>query len=57
MTKEVGALFGHDPRYKGKAQFLDLTIMIPCISANLENAAQQTRKYLADEAERKKDNY
>ena len=57
MTTEAGALFGDDPRHKGKALLLDLTIVNPCVSSNLEGAARQTGKHLADAAERKINKY
>ena len=36
---------------------LDLTIVNPCVSSNLEGAARQTGKHLADAVERKKNKY
>ena len=57
VTTEAGALFGSDPRHKGKALLLDLTIVNPCVSSNLEGAARQTGKHLADAVERKKNKY
>ena len=42
VTTEAGALFNNDPRHKDKALLLDLTIVNPCVSSNLEGAARQT---------------
>ena len=39
VTTEAGALFDNDPRHKDKALLLDLTIVNPCVSSNLEGAA------------------
>ena len=44
-------------RHKDKALLLDLTIVNPCVSTNLENAARQAGKHLADAVERKKNKY
>ena len=57
MAMEAGALFGNDPRQKGKALLLDLTIVNPCVSSNVEGAVLQTVKHLADAAEREKNKY
>lgn len=46
VTTEAGALFGSDPRLKDKALLLDLTIVNPCFSTNLENAARQAGKHV-----------
>ena len=39
---------------KNKALLLDITIVNPCASSNLENAARHAGKYLADAVERGK---
>ena len=57
VNAEAGALCDNDPRHKDKALLLDLTIVKPCVSSNLEGAAQQTGKHLADAVERKKNKY
>ena len=44
VTPEAGALFDSDPRHKDKALLLDLTIVNPCVSTNLENTARQAGK-------------
>ena len=51
-----GALFDNHLRCKNKEFLLDITIVNPCASANLENAARYTGNNLADAAERKKTN-
>ena len=57
LTTEARAVFLSDPRLKDKALLLDLTIVNPCVSTNLENAARQPGKHLADAVKRKKNNY
>ena len=57
VTTVAGALFDNDPRHKDKALLLDLTIVNPCVCSNLEGAARQTGKHLADAVERKKNKY
>ena len=57
VTTEAGAPSDNDPRHKDKALKLNLTIVNPCVSSNLEGAARQTGKYLADAVERKKIKY
>ena len=57
VTTEAGALFDNDPQHKNKALLLDLAIVNPCVSSNLEGAARQTGKHLADAVERKKNKY
>ena len=57
MTNEAGTLFDNDPRLKGKALLLDITIVNPCVSSNLEGAARQTGKHLTDAVELKKNIY
>ena len=41
LTTEAGALFDSDTQHKDKSLLLDLTIVNPCVSTNLENAARQ----------------
>ena len=57
VTTEAGALFNNYPRHKGKTLLLDLTIVNPCVSSNLEGTARQTGKHLAEVVERKKNKY
>ena len=57
VTTEAGALFSGNPRLKDKALLLDLTIVNPCVSTNLANAARQAGKHLANAVERKKNKY
>ena len=57
VTTEAEELFDNDPRHKGKALLLDLTIVNPCVSSNFESAARQTGKHLADAVERKKNKH
>ena len=54
ITTEAGALFDNHPRLKNKALLLDITIVNPCASSNLGNAARHVGKHLADPVERKK---
>ena len=54
ITTEAGALFDNHPRRKNKALLLDITIVNPCTSSNLENAARYAVKHLADAVEREK---
>ena len=54
ITTEAGALFDNHPRLKNKALLLDITIVNPCASYNLGNAARHVGKHLADAVERKK---
>ena len=56
-TTEAGALFGSNPRRKDKALLLDLTIVNPCVSSNLENSAREAGKHLTDAVERKNNKY
>ena len=53
MTTELGKLFGSDPRHKDKVLLLNISIVIPCVSTNLENSARQAGKNLPDAVERK----
>ena len=57
VTTEVGALFDNDLRHKDKALLLDVTIVNPCVSSNLEGAARKTGKHLADAVGRRKTKY
>ena len=57
ITTEAGALFDNHPRLKNKALLLDITIVNPCASSNLGNAARHVGKHLADAVERKKNKY
>ena len=57
VTTEAGALFDNDPQHKDKALLLDLAIVNPCVSSNLEGAARQTGKHLADAVEWNKNKY
>ena len=50
-------LFDNHPRLKNKALLLDITIVNPCASSNLGNAARHVGKHLADAVERKKIKY
>ena len=57
ITTEVGVLFGNHPRRKNRALLLDVAIVHPCASSNLENEARHAGKHLADVAEREKNKY
>ena len=57
LTTEIEAFFDSHPRRKTKALLLDLTLVIPFVSSNLENAARHPEKYVADAVERKKNMY
>ena len=57
LTAEAGALFGSLPRRKDKALLLDISIVSPCISSNLDNAACCAGKKLADAVERWNNKY
>ena len=57
IITEAGALFDSHPRLRNKALLLDITIVNPCASANLGNAARHVGKHLADTVERKKNKY
>lgn len=53
-STEAEARFGNGPRLnKSKALLLDLIIVNPYVSSNVEGAARQTGKHLADAVERK----
>ena len=57
ITTEVEELFNNHPRRKNKALVLDITIVNPCASSNLENAARHVVSHLADAVEWKKNKY
>ena len=57
ITTEAGALFDNHPRRKNKSLLPDITIVNPCASSNLENAACLAGKHLADAIEQKKNKY
>ena len=57
ITTEAGALFDNHLRLKNKALLLVITIVNPCASSNLGNAARHVEKHLADSVERKKNKY
>ena len=57
ITTEAGELFDNHPRRKNKALLLDITIVSPCASSNLENTARHAGKHLADVVERKKNKH
>ena len=57
ITTEAGALFDNHPRLMNKALLLDITIVNPCASSNLGNAARHAGKHLADAVKRKKNKY
>ena len=57
ITTEAEALFDNHPRRKNKALLLDIAIVNPCASSNLENAARHAGKRLADAVERRKNKY
>ena len=57
ITTEAGAIFDNHPRLKNKALLLGITIVNPCASSNLGNAARHVGKHLADAVERKKNKY
>ena len=54
ITTEAGALFDNHSRLKNKALLLDITIVNPCPSSNLENITHHTGNHLADAIKRKK---
>ena len=57
MGMEARALFDNHPRRKNKALLLDITIVNPCASSNLENAERHAGKHLADAVKQKKIKY
>ena len=57
IATEARVLFNNHPRLKDRALPLDITIVNPCASSNLGNAAHHVGKHLADTVERKKNKY
>ena len=57
ITTEVRTLFDNHPRLKNNALLLDITIVNPCASSNLGNAARYIGKHLADAVERENSKY
>ena len=56
-TTEARTLFDSHLRCKNMVLLLGITIVKPCASSNLENAARHAGKYLADAVEQKKNEY
>ena len=56
-TTEAGAIFENHRLRENKALLLDITIVDPCASSNLENAAHHAGKHLADAVKRKKNKH
>ena len=54
---DAEAFFDDHPRRKNKALLLDITIVDPCASFNLESATRHAGKHLTDAVERKKNKY
>ena len=54
ITTEARAFFESHSRRKNKALLLDITIVNPCASSNVENATRRAGKHLADAIEWKK---
>lgn len=42
MAAEAGGLYGSHLQHKDNALLLELTIVYPCVSGDLENAAHQS---------------
>ena len=57
ITTKAAALFDNHRRCKNKTLLLDITIVNPCVSSNLENAARHAEKYFSNAVERKKNKY
>ena len=57
IITEAGTLFDNHSRRKNKAFLLDITIVNPCASSNLDNAACHAGKHLADAVEWEKNKY
>ena len=57
MDITTGVLFDNHLRRKNKALLLDIIIVDPYASSNLENAARHAGKHLADAVERKKNKH
>ena len=54
---EAGVLLDSHPRRKNKALLLDITIVNPCGSSNLENAARRAGKHPRRRSQQKKNKY
>ena len=57
ITTEAGALFDNQPRRINKISLLDITIVNPCASSYLDNAARHAGHPFGDAVERKKNEY
>ena len=57
ITTEAGALFDSQPRRINKISLLDITIVNPCASSYLDNAARHAGHHFGDAVERKKNKY
>ena len=57
ITTEAGALFDNQPRRINKISLLDITIVNPCASSYLDNAARHAGHHFGDAVERKKNKY
>ena len=57
ITKQVGAYFDSRPRRKNKVLLLDIIILNPNASSNLENAERHKGEHLADAFERRNNMY
>ena len=57
ITTEAGVLFDNHSRRKNKLLLLDIAIVNPCASSNLENVARRAGKHLADAIEWNKNRY
>ena len=57
ITTEAGALFDNQPRRIAKISLLDVTIVNPCASSYLDNAARHAGHNFGDAVERKKNKY
>ena len=57
ITTEAGALFDNQPRRINKISLLDATIVNPCASSYLDNAARHAGHHFGDAVERKKNKY
>ena len=57
ITTAAGELLDNHLRRNNKALLLDITIVNPFVSSNLENATRHAGKYLANAVERKENKY
>ena len=57
ITTETRALFHNHPRLRNKALLLDITIVSPCASSDLEDTSRHAGNQLADAVERRKNKY